>query len=455
MTDYLDSSTIVAIATPPGQGGVAVLRLSGESSWTIASLIFSKNVSFKAGRFYHGWVIDPDNNNEPIDEVLLLAFKDPNSYTGEDVIEIHCHGSDAISHLILDLCIKSGARMALPGEFTKRAYLNGKLDLTQAESVMDLIAAGHQSAARLATSNLKNRSLGLYLEKIRESIINIQADIVAHIDFPDEVDAPDNTHLINQLTALNTTVENLLVTAAQNQVLKTGFKVALLGRPNAGKSSVFNKLLASERAIVTPIAGTTRDVISETLEIEGIPITLVDTAGIHETDNTVEIMGIERSFQAIDEAHAALYIVDVTDGLTDKDTAIIERLQCPVCIVANKVDLKTAPISLAQRYNMIESSAVTGQGMKELFEWLKTHVKQQSPDDNLQAIALNQRQSEGLNAVKACLSETQNTLENDAIPLDMATVPLTTALNYLGQLLGHDTTEEVLTSVFNQFCVGK
>lgn len=447
--------TIAAIATPAGQGGVAVIRVSGPAAWRIAGALFSKKISFRPGRFYHGWIADPDAPDTPVDEVLLLTFKAPKSYTGDDVMEIHCHGGGVVSHKILDLCFTQGARPAEPGEFTKRAFLAGKMDLTQAESVMDLIAAKGEAALRLASANIKNRSLGKYLDEMREALIGVQSLIVSSVDFPDEVDEPDRADLQHQLTRIREQIHVLEAAAHKNRLVKDGLKVAILGMPNSGKSSLFNRLLSAERAIVTDIAGTTRDVITESLEMNGIPVTLIDTAGIRESADTVEIIGVERSWLAADEAHAMMYVYDGAVGLVAEDRRILEKLEQTgrtVLQIANKADVMNGK---QPDDNALMLSAKTGQGLEELYRWLEAAVSEAGGDSGTPSISLNRRQLACLSEMAGHLDDADHALSDAHLPLDLVTVPLSDALRCLDRLSGHDTTEEVLTSVFQQFCVGK
>lgn len=408
-----------------------------------------------------------------MDEVLILPFQAPASFTGEDVIEIHCHGGEYLTQYILDLCYRAGATPAEPGAFTKRAFLNGKLDLTQAESVLDMIQAQGERLLMLASQNLKSRTLGHYLETIRDALLQVQAPIVASVDFPDEVDEPNRQDLHTQLQALQTQVQAMVQSAKHNRMAREGFKVVILGPPNAGKSSLFNRLLANNRAIVTEIAGTTRDLLSETLVLEGIPITLMDTAGIRETENRVEVLGIERTWQASETADAILYLLEASEvfrsnspGLPEEELAMLERLppQVPTLIVVNKIDTlapgKTLPTLLPpDRWaDLLAISAQTGHGIPKLLEWLGACLQTHAPtahDQQALAISLNHRQTQGLNAIEDCLQLATETLNTPSHPIDLVTVPLSDALYHLDKLLGIDTTESVLDEVFSRFCVGK
>jgi tRNA modification GTPase len=447
-----DERTIAAIATARGRAGVAVVRVSGREAWDIGWEVFSrKSVSFEHGRFYHGWLVD---EGQLLDEVLLLAFRGPKSYTGEDVIEIHCHGGELTSQKVLALCLKNGARPARPGEFTLRAFLNGKLDLTQAESVMDLVSARSERLMGQATANLRNRTLGRYIDEMSRDLLELQARIVASIDFPDEVDEPDRGLLGEMLIAALEKVIRLREGAQRSRLIRDGIKVALLGMPNSGKSSLFNMLLASDRSIVTEQAGTTRDMVTESLEIEGVAITLIDTAGIRETRHSIEMMGIERSWQAASEAQIVLYLIDTSVGLLRYDHQVLSRLNLEnTIIVGNKVDIRRPDSKMYADWVYV--SARTGEDIQALLELLGRKVRHITHEESGMGLSLNQRQVACCQAVEECLRQAAVALDNPSTPLDIVTVPLTDALRKLDELLGRDTGEEVLTRVFQQFCVGK
>ncbi len=462
-----DTKTISAIATPRGHGGVAIIRLSGPEAWGIVQALFSQNTNkrnetaFEAGRYYHGWIIDPKSNDAPpIDEVLVLPFKAPKSYTGEDVTEIHCHGGELLAQTILDLCLEQGAVSAEAGEFTKRAFLNNRMDLTQAESIMDLIAARGQRLLTLASANLKSKSLGQYIDAIGNTLMEIQSKIIASVDFPDEVDEPERAPLVENLKALLLKAELLEKASQKNRPVREGLKIVLLGMPNSGKSSIFNSLLAQERSIVTQVAGTTRDIITETLQVSGIPVTLVDTAGLHSTEDQVEILGIQRSWDAAEEAQSALYIYDASSGFQTQDQELLEQLSqkfpdAAVQIVANKIDLCNGNSASKNSPNHLSVSAVTGTGIAQIFDWLENLANQNDAETDAISLSLNQRQLACLEHFRDNLKQGMESLAHPSTPIDLSTIPITEALRQLDELMGRDTTEEVLDQVFSQFCVGK
>lgn len=451
--------TIVALATPKGMGGVAVLRLSGPESWRMADALRQGETPLNAGQVAYDWIIDPVDQ-KTLDEVILLPFKGPKSFTGEDIIEIQCHGGVAVAKAILNACFQQGAVAASAGEFTRRAVLNGKADLTQAEAILDLIHAEGEQLVKLAANNLQHRALGKQIEAYQAEIAAIQGDLVASIDFPDEVDEPDRAQLAGVLKQLQQTMAQQCQQSKQYQVLRTGLEVALLGKPNAGKSSLFNALLRQDRAIVTDIAGTTRDVLRETVSIKGIPVTFLDTAGLRESTDHIEQLGIARSHQAIESAQLILYLVDGSDmtGLSEEWTALktlIEGQDKPGLVILNKADqwASSEPTSKLP-WDVVTVSAKTGDGLSNIWQWLEKQLEQISPPQELEVL-LSQRQLETLETIVADIDEAQQTLLSSHHPIDLATVPLTNALLCLQGLLGADTTEQVLDSVFSRFCVGK
>jgi tRNA modification GTPase len=454
---FFSESTIAAIATPRGTGGIAAIRISGPQSWEIAHRLSHTKKSWQAGRVYHDWLIDLADE-KLVDEVIFLPFKAPHSYTGEDAVEIHCHGGHTLARLVLQLCLNQGAQPAEAGEFTRRALLNGRIDLTQAEAILDLIQAQGEALIKLSAHNMRHRTVGTLLEEYLQNITVIQADITASIDFPDEVDEPDRGYLAHRLRVLGQNIHDRVDISRRNQILREGIEVAIIGLPNAGKSSLFNSLLASERSIVTEIAGTTRDVIRETLSLKGVPITLTDTAGLRESADRVEIIGVERSWQAVEASEAIIYVLDGTQGLTPTDTEVLEKLEPKMgLIVVNKVDApgyRGALLENPKGWPILVTSASAGSGIRQVLDWLETLPEIITETRDMDFL-LSQRQIQHLETIEYDLVEAADTLDNLSLPLDLATVPLTHALLELQGLLGKDTTELVLDSVFSRFCVGK
>lgn len=436
--------TIAAIATPLGTGGVGVIRISGDTSFDIIKKIYSKQ-NLTAGRISHGWIVD---NGKKIDEVIILPFKNPNSYTGEDVIEIHCHGGMNVVRNILDLVLKNGARTAERGEFTKRAFLNKKMDLSQAEAVADLI---HAKTRNFAIQSAKNLSgvLGEKISEIKKQIFETLSKIIAGIDFPEDVAEPEYSYLISSFENSLKEIDEILSCAKTSDILRQGVKIAIVGKPNVGKSSLFNKLLNVERAIVTDIAGTTRDVIKENLDWD-VAITLIDTAGIRESDEVgkVEEIGIEYSKQSADEADLVLFIYDASRGMDDEDKAILDLIKNKThLIIANKCDLIQNKIE-----NAINISVETGLGIEDLKNKIKEIVCNFSSDDT--EFITNKRQQDCLEKCRESLTNALNAAKMNELQ-DLISIDLKSALLYLDEITGEVITDEILENIFSHFCIGK
>ena len=436
--------TITAIATPIGTGGVGVIRISGDKSFEIIDKIYSKH-NLEAGKISHGWIIDGDKK---IDEVILLPFRNPHSYTGEDVIEIHCHGGINVVRNILDVVLKNGARMAERGEFTKRAFLNKKMDLAQAEAVADLIHAKTRDFAKQSAKNLSG-VLGTKIKEIRTDIFNVLSKIIAGIDFPEDVAEPEYDYIIDEFEKALDKINKILASANSSNVMRQGIKIAIVGKPNVGKSSLFNTLLNVERAIVTDIAGTTRDVLTETLDWD-VAITLVDTAGIRDNDEVgkVEEIGIEYSKQSADEADLVLFLYDASKGLNDDDKAILDLIKDKNHIViANKADLVQE-----RKPDVFYLSTVTKEGLDEL----KDKIKQASYNFSLEdtEFVTNNRQQDCL--IK-CRESLMQALEASKIHQlqDLISIDLKSALLYLDEITGEVITDDILNNIFDHFCIGK
>ena len=436
--------TIAAIATPQGTGGVGVIRISGDTSFDIIKKIFSKQ-NLEAGKIAHGWIVD---DGKKIDEVIVLPFKTPHSYTGEDVIEIHCHGGINVVRNILDIVLKNGARIAERGEFTKRAFLNKKMDLSQAEAVADLI---HAKTRNFAIQSAKNLSgvLGEKVSEIKKEIFETLSKIIAGIDFPEDVAEPEYSVLINSFEKTLKEIDKILSCAKSSDILRQGVKIAIVGKPNVGKSSLFNKLLNVERAIVTDIAGTTRDVIKENLDRD-VAITLIDTAGIRESSEVgkVEEIGIEYSKQSADEADLILFIYDASRGINDEDRAILDLIkEKNHLIIANKCDLIDKPVE-----NAINISVENGSGIEELKNKIKEIVCNFSFEDT--EFITNTRQQDCLEKCRESLLNALNATKIHELQ-DLISIDLKSALLYLDEITGEVITDEILENIFSHFCIGK
>ena len=435
--------TIAAIATPLGTGGVGVIRISGEKAFEIIEKIFT-NPKFEPRKFNHGWIVD---NGVALDEVLVLPFFAPNSYTGENVVEIQCHGGVNVVKNILNLVLKNGARMAEKGEFTKRAFLNKRLDLSQAEAVADII---HSKTSNFAKVSVKNLS-GVLKEKIseiRNEIFEVLSRITAGIDFPEDVAEPQYSYLIEKFENIINEIDKVLSNANSSNILRQGISVAIVGKPNVGKSSLFNALLSLDRAIVTDIAGTTRDVLKETLDL-GIPVTLVDTAGIHDdSENKVEAIGIEYSKQSLEEADLVLFVYDSAQGIQEEDKKIYDLVkEKNHIVIANKCD-----ICAEREADKVYLSALTGEGVQELKQTLTSKVCDIEPE-NLEFVT-NSRQ-------QACLSRARASLDQALLAAniqelqDLISIDVKASLLALDELTGELITDDILDNIFDHFCIGK
>ena len=439
--------TIAAISTPLGTGGVGVIRISGDKSFEIAQKVTNRN-DLPAGKICHGWCVD---NDKKIDEVIILPFKAPNSYTGEDVIEIQCHGGIQVVKNILDVIIKNGARMAERGEFTKRAFLNKRIDLSQAEAVDDLI---HSKTSEFAIQSAKNLSgvLARKITEIKKGIFEVASRIVAATDFPEDVAEPDYSYLINKFEEYISEIEKILTNAKSSDILRQGIKVAIAGRPNVGKSSLFNALLNLNRAIVTEIAGTTRDIISETIDL-GIPVTLIDTAGIRDNDqlDKVEEIGIEYSKQSVKDSDLILFLYDASVGFLQEDALIYDIIKSKEhIVVANKIDIAN---NFENKFdNCIQISANTKDGLEQLKQRIKDSVLNFSIED--MEFTTNQRQQNCLIRCKESLINALEGAKNNQLQ-DMIYIDLKSALLALDEITGEVITDDILNNIFDHFCIGK
>ncbi len=440
--------TIAAISTPLGTGGVGIVRISGDRSFEIALKISHKDV-LPSGKICHGWIYDGDKK---VDEVVILPFKAPNSYTGENVVEIQCHGGVYVVKKILDIVLKSGARMAQKGEFTKRAFLNKRIDLSQAEAVDDLI---HSKTSEFVTQSAKNLAgvLASKIKEIRAGIFDIASKIVAGIDFPEDVTEVEYSYLIDEFSKYIAQIDNILKNAKSSDIMRQGIKIAIVGRPNVGKSSLFNAILNLDRAIVTDIAGTTRDVIKENIDL-GIPVTLIDTAGIRDDKSIdkVEEIGIEYTKQCVDEADLILFMYDVSSGFRDDDEQIYKIIKNkPHIIIANKFDILNGTYN--EKFDKeFKLSATTRLGLKELKEKIVNMVMDINPDE-LEFVT-NQRQQDCLYHSKGALQNALGAAKIGELQ-DMIYIDVKSALLYLDELTGEVITDEILDNIFDHFCIGK
>lgn len=454
--------TIAAVATAYGEGGIGIIRISGEEALPILQGIFEfhgDTDTFTSRRMTYGKIIDKEKN-QIIDEVLAVYMKGPKTYTAEDVVEINCHGSMVSLRKTLALVLRKGARLAEPGEFTKRAFLNGRLDLSQAEAVIDMIRAKTDKSFDVAVSQLEGR-LSLKVEEIRQKLLDLLVDITVNIDYPDE-DIEEMTYekLEESIVETQDMIEKLLATSSTGRMIREGIKIAIVGKPNVGKSSLMNGLLKETRAIVTDIPGTTRDTIEEVLSIRNIPVYLVDTAGIRETSDKVEKMGIEKSKEAFNQADFILFLLDGSRPLEEEDLQIMEFLkERKSLVLINKRDLGEA-ISIEEiaaklpASQVIEASLLKGQGITEIEDAVEDLVyggeivqKESMMVNNVRHIELLQQ------AVKSLTDALHMSERREA--LDFIEVDVKNAYERLGEIIGETVSDDIINEVFARFCLGK
>lgn len=455
-------TTVAAIATPPGPGGIGIIRISGSLALPILTSLFSPNcktTEYRSHRLYYGWIKDPQTK-QPIDEVMAVFMQAPKTYTREDIVEIQCHGSYLVLQDILSQVITLGATLADPGEFTKRAFLNGRIDLTQAEAVIELLQAKTREGLGLAMSQLQGR-LGAVVGSIRTALISLRAIIEVAIDFPD-----DDVEIINARAMgekldrqILIPLQELIRSAKQGKIFRDGISVIILGHPNVGKSSLLNALLREERAIVTAIPGTTRDTIEEFLDIKGMPVRIIDTAGIRDNAEEVEEMGIVRARKKLAEADLVLLIVDGTQPPTDDDARLYESIgDKKILLVVNKIDLACQdPALFAAAFPAIPRvfiSARTHAGVTDLENTLFTLVTGGSDWDPGYACVPNVRQRTSLEKSLSAAKRVAEGLTTD-LPPDLLAIELQSALDHLGDITGETTTDDILDLIFEQFCIGK
>ena len=450
--------TITAIATPLGEGAIGIVRISGTEAVAIANRIFQgKNLeTVDSHTLNYGHILDPDKD-EILDEVMVGVMRAPRTFTREDVIEINTHGGIAVTNEILQLILRQGARMAEPGEFTKRAFLNGRVDLTQAEAIMDIIRAKTDKAMNIAVKQLDG-SLKDLIDNTRQEILNTLAQVEVNIDYPEYDDVEEmTTALLREKTQeFQNLLENLLRTARRGKILREGLSTAIIGRPNVGKSSLLNNLLREDKAIVTDIAGTTRDVIEEYVNIKGVPLKLIDTAGIRETDDIVEKIGVERSRQALAEADLILLVLNASEKLTEQDRALLALSDMTRRIVLlNKTDLREEIEAEELPEDVIRISVLENQNIDQIEERINqlffdnAGIVEQDATylSNSRHISLIEQAVQSLQAVNEGLEF--------GMPVDLLQVDLTRTWQILGEITGDAAPDELITQLFSQFCLGK
>ena len=444
--------TIAAIATPLGEGGLAVVRLSGPRALQIADKCFRGAMTpleAESHTLHYGTI---ERHGNQVDEVMLAVMRAPRTYTKEDVVEISCHGGLLPAKLILDTLLENGARLAEPGEFTKRAFLNGRIDLAQAEAVVDLIHSRTELALDAANEQLAGK-LSQRINRLRDEMMIPLAHVEAHIDFPDEDISPDTKEqLISKLQRGIQFMDELLATADEGQLLRRGIRAAIVGRPNAGKSSLLNQLLGHDRAIVSPIPGTTRDTIEETANIRGIPLVFVDTAGLREAGDEIEEEGIRRSRASLAKAELVLHVLDSSEPFSALDAKFLAETEAKKRIlVRNKIDL---PARLQMEEPTVDVSCVTGKGLETLKDAIKQLVWRGELKSGMLQVMINSRHQDALKRSRAATLMANDGLRTEQ-SLELVAMELRIAVNAIGEIVGKTSTEDLLDSIFSQFCIGK
>ena len=456
--------TIAAISTAPGEGAIGIVRISGDLAISIASSIYQCGTKQleeqKTHTIHYGHIVDP-KSGEIYDEVMVSVLRAPKTFTREDIVEINCHGGIVAINRVLQLVLRMGARLAEPGEFTKRAFLNGRIDLSQAEAVMDLIRAKTDKSMQLAMRQLDGQ-LSHLIQNLRQEILNTLAQVEVNIDYPEYDDVEEMTlQLLREKTQqVLQGIRALLNTASQGKILRDGLKTAIVGRPNVGKSSLLNVLLREEKAIVTDIAGTTRDTIEEYVNVRGVPLQLIDTAGIRETDDVVEKIGVERSRKALKEADFVLLLLNQSETLQEEDIRLLETTKgMKRIILFNKTDLlsKLSKEDIAPYSNeeeIVTTSMLNKEGIDQLEEKIAEYFFQGQMNERDATYLSNTRHIALLEKAEQALVEVQNGIEME-MPVDLIQIDFTRAWDLLGEITGDSVQDELLTQLFSQFCLGK
>lgn len=456
--------TIAAISSAPGEGAIGIVRLSGDDALAIADKVYKlgqKKLSTQDSHTIHyGHIVDPKDGQE-IDEVMVSVMREPKTFTREDIVEINTHGGIVATNRVLELVLREGATLAEPGEFTKRAFINGRIDLTQAEAVMDLIRAKTDRSMDLAVKQLDGKLSNL-IENLRQDILNTLAQVEVNIDYPEYDDVEEMTLKLlgEKTTIIKNRIDGLLSTAKQGKILRDGISTAIVGRPNVGKSSLLNALLREEKAIVTDIEGTTRDTVEEYINIRGVPLKLVDTAGIRDTEDVVERIGVERSKKALMEAELVLLLLNQSEALTAGDRELLSLTQDHKrIIIMNKIDLpsqllKESLLEWVEEDEIIATSMMTQEGIDALEEKIADYFFSGQSGEKDATYVSNARHIDLLQKASQSLDEVRNGIDM-GMPVDLIQIDFTRAWEILGEIIGENAPDELLTQLFSQFCLGK
>lgn len=450
------NDTITAIATAVGVSAINIIKVSGDKSIEIVSKVFEgKNLTeVKSHTINYGYIID---GKVKVDEVLVSVFKSPKTYTGEDIVEINCHGGIASTNKILELILSNGARLAEPGEFLKRAFLNGKKNLMEAEAVEDIISAKNESVRKMGMKGLTGELTKL-IKNLKNKITEIIANIEVNIDYPEYEDAITYTNeiLSNRIKEIKESLESILKESKKGKLIKDGITVGIIGKPNAGKSSLLNKLLNEEKAIVTDIAGTTRDIVEGSIILKGITLNLIDTAGIRETDNLVEQIGVQKSEKIIEEADLIITMIDGSKPLSEEDKKILEKIKDKkVIVLINKSDLHTQiETTTLESFTYIKTSIKNNEGIKELLEKIEELFNLNELETSDFTYISNARQISLIKQSLKLINEIEEANSNN-IEVDLIQIDLERLWNLLGEIIGETYKEELLDEIFSKFCLGK
>ncbi|WP_414045390.1 tRNA uridine-5-carboxymethylaminomethyl(34) synthesis GTPase MnmE [Macrococcus equi] len=460
----MEFDTISSISTPMGEGAIAIVRLSGDEAIAIADKIYkgkNKLCDVDSHTINYGHIIDPETK-DVIEEVMVAVMRAPRTYTREDIVEINCHGGIMTVNRVLELTLSNGAKLAEPGEFTKRAFLNGRIDLSQAEATMDFIRSKTDRASKVAMQQIEGR-LSVLIKGLRQSILEILAQVEVNIDYPeyDDVEEATNQFLLSEAEKIKDSIERLLQTGSQGKILREGLSTVIVGKPNVGKSSMLNNLIQDNKAIVTEIAGTTRDVLEEYVNVRGVPLRLVDTAGIRETEDIVEKIGVERSRQALSKADLILYVLNYNEALTESDYQLAEVIKDEdVIVIINKTDLTQAldidavKQMVGMETPIVMTSMVDQTGIEQLEEKIRDLFFEGTVSNQDMTYVSNARHISLLKDARQSINDAI-TAASSGVPIDMIQIDLIKTWELLGEVIGESVSDGLIDQLFSQFCLGK
>lgn len=459
-----DFDTIAAISTPPGEGGISIVRMSGKDAFKIIKKIYrGKNLDQVASdTINYGHIVDPQKHNEEVDEVMVSIMRSPKTYTRENIVEVNCHGGLLVTNRILQIMLSNGARMAKPGEFTERAFLNGRIDLSQSEAVMDLIEAKTNQSTKAALGQLDG-NLSAKIRTLREIMAKLLSTIEVNIDYPeyDETEMVTTKRIKQATTKVQNSIADLLATARTGMILRNGVATAIVGRPNVGKSSLLNRLLHQKKAIVTNIPGTTRDSLEEYVNVSGVPLKLIDTAGIRNARNQIEKIGVKRSEEALKQADLVLLVLNASEALTSADQELLKQTaKHQRIVILNKTDLpiklnESALEKLVGKDHLITTSAIKVDGTKSLEQKIaQMFFKEGLQSTQNNTLVTNARQVSLLHKANGALNSVMQGVKN-GMPVDLLEIDVKRAWTFLGEITGDSYNEELLDNMFSRFCIGK